>query len=249
MGAALGLLVAVASNAFTEVENPKLEAVLAALPGANCGACGFAGCAAYAAAVVDGAAPPGVCPVGGASCASRLARIMGVERKATLRQVALVRCTGGGRDREKYRYEGAADCLSASQVPGGGALSCAYGCLGLGSCAAACPFGAITVAEGAARVDEERCKGCLKCIPACPRHLITLIPYGADVSVLCMNRDRGAQARMVCADGCIACGLCEKGCPCDAIHVEGLCARIDYDKCISCGACVDACPRHLIRKS
>lgn len=249
MGAGLGLVLAAASHVFAVREDPRLEKVLAVLPGANCGACGFAGCAAYAAAVVDGSAPAGVCPVGGAACGAKLARIMGVEAVKTVRQVALVRCTGGGKDKTKYRYEGAADCLAASQVPGGGELSCAYGCLGLGSCAAACPFEAIIVADGAARVNQDKCRGCLKCIPACPRGLITLVPYGADVSVLCVNRDKGAEARTVCDDGCVACGACVKACRTGAVQIVDQCARIDYDKCVACGACAEACPRGLIRKS
>lgn len=250
LGAGLGLLLGGAAHMFAVEEDPRLSKLIEVLPGANCGACGFAGCAEYARAVLDGATVVGVCPVGGERTAAAMGQIMGVAPAPNrVRQVALVRCTGGGRDRKKYLYQGAADCAAAARVPGGGDLSCDYGCLGLGSCAAACPFGAVSVENGAARVDGEACRGCLKCISACPRGLITLVPWGADVSVLCSNTDSGAQTRMVCADGCVACGLCQRACRCGAIAVENCCAVIDYAKCISCGACVEACPRHLIRSA
>ena len=250
LGAGLGLLLAAADRVFAVEEDPRLRRLVDALPGVNCGGCGFPGCAAYAAAVLEGSTVVGACPVGGEASAAKMARIMGVEKpKARVRQVALVRCTGGGRDKKRYEYDGYSDCRAAAQVPGGGELACAYGCRGLGACVNACPFGAIAVEDGAARVDEDRCRGCLQCIPACPRNLITVVPYGTDVSVLCANADKGAEARTVCADGCIACGLCKKACPNGAVSLAGNCAVIDYDKCDACGKCVDTCPRHLIRKS
>lgn len=249
LGAIFGLVLAIASKVFAVEVDPREEAILGCLPGANCGGCGYPGCSGYASAVVKGVAPVNACAAGGEAVAAQIGEIMGVSAGAAVKQIAQVHCTGCGQNYKQYTYVGIHDCVAASKLPGGGDLGCAYGCLGLGSCVKACPFGAIAVEDGAARVDEDRCRGCLQCIPACPRNLITVVPYGTDVSVLCANADKGAEARTVCADGCIACGLCKKACPNGAVSLAGNCAVIDYDKCDACGKCVDACPRHLIRKS
>lgn len=166
----------------------------------------------------------------------------------TQRLWAVVHCTGGGAGFSKYNYQGAQDCLAASLVPGGGPLSCAYGCLGMGTCAKVCPEGAIQVRDGAARVDGERCTACGACVAACPRHIITLEPVSPQrhVTVPCSSRDREEQVSDLCTDGCIGCSLCVKACPREAVSVEEGLARIDYEKCDSCGKCVEACPRHLI---
>ena len=123
----------------------------------------------------------------------------------------------------------------------------ASGCLALGSCVKVCDFGAIEVVGGAARVNMEKCMGCLKCVSTCPRGLITVVPYGSDVYITCASKDKGVETRKACDSGCIGCSLCAKACPVQAITVENNLASIDYSKCIACGACVEKCPRKLIR--
>ncbi len=251
LGLVFGLILALASRVFAVKEDPRKQLLDEIMPGANCGACGFAGCSAYADALIDGATVVGACPVGGVELAKKMAHIMGVtDFGAALRQVAFVRCNGSGSNRNLYKYDGIQDCLAASRVAAGGPLACQYGCLAFGSCMKACDFDAISIQNNCAVVDMEKCVGCLKCISACPRNLITVVPYGSDVLVKCHSRDKGVDTRAVCESGCIGCGLCAKACPNGVITVENnLASIVDYSKCTSCGACIDACPQKLIRRA
>lgn len=250
LGLVFGLILAIASKVFTVEEDPRKDLLMEIMPGANCGACGFAGCSAYADAVIEGTTVVGACPVGGTEVAEKMASIMGVTNAgAAIRQVALVRCSGSGINRNRYNYEGIQTCLAASRMAAGGPLACRYGCLGYGSCMNLCDFGAISIENGAAKVDTEKCVGCLKCIAACPRNLITVVPYGSEVVLQCSSRDKGVFTRSACESGCIGCGLCARACPNGAITVENNLATIDYYKCTSCGACVEKCPQKLIRRA
>lgn len=250
LGLVFGLILAIASKIFAVEEDPRKELLMEIMPGANCGACGFAGCSAYADAVIEGTTVVGACPVGGAALAQKMASIMGVtDVGASVRQVAMVRCNGSGSNRNRYNYEGIQNCLAASRVAAGGPLACRFGCLGYGSCMNLCDFGAISVEDGVAKVDTEKCVGCLKCISACPRNLITVVPYGSEVVIKCSSRDKGAFTRSACERGCIGCSLCVKACPSGAITVENNLASIDYNKCIACGACIEKCPQKLIRRA
>lgn len=248
LGLIFGLVLGFAAKKFHVEVDPREEAILGCLPGANCGGCGFAGCGGYAAAVVKGEAPVNKCAAGGADVAAQVAEIMGVDAGSAERCVALVKCSGFvGRAQKKYEYAGIQDCRSASLLPGGGPNECPYGCLGFGSCEAACPFGAIHVRDGVARVDHEKCVGCMTCASACPKQLIVKVPYSADVTVACSSKEKGPALRKYCDIGCIGCKICEKTCEHDAIHVVDNVAVIDYSKCVSCGQCAPKCPRHLIR--
>ena len=247
LGAVFGLILAVASKVFEVKTDPRLDEIIEALPGANCGGCGYAGCADCAAHILNGTAPVNACPVGGAASTKRIGAVLGVTTTETQRMVAFVRCSGGASAKKRYRYVGVQDCTAALKV-GGGPLECAYGCLGFGSCVAACKFDAIHIGpSGSALVDHDKCTGCLACVAACPRKLIVAIPAVADVVVPCASEDKGAVARNMCAVSCIGCKLCEKNCPTGAITVVNNCARIDYSKCTSCGTCITKCPRKLIR--
>lgn len=246
-GALFGLLLAVAARVFAVKKDERVDQILEALPGANCGGCGFAGCAAYADALVKGEAQVGACAACTAENQEKIAGIMGVELKQNIRLTALVRCSGGTRAAKRYEYLGIRDCAAAAKLSGG-PNECAYGCLGMGSCVQACPFGAISINEyGVAQVDHEKCTGCLACAKACPRGIITAVPYYADVTVLCSSKDKGGALRKICQIGCLGCRLCEKACEHDAIHVEDNLARIDYTKCTGCGKCAEKCPRNLIK--
>ena len=246
LGLLFGLVLALASKVFYVPKDERLEPMTAALPGANCGGCGYAGCEAYAKAVIAGEAEIGKCASGGSEAAAKMAAIMGVEAVEVARQVAFVHCTGAGRA-WKADYAGIADCGAAMRLAGNGPLSCGFGCLGFGNCVRACQYGAIAVVDGRAVVDAEKCGGCLACAAACPRHIISAVPYGASTAVGCANRDKGVQAKNACDESCIACRLCERACEHDAIHVEGNVAVIDYEKCTGCGKCAEKCPRHAIR--
>lgn len=238
----IGILLIFVDKKF-KVEVDEVEiAVREFLPGNNCGACGYAGCDAMAAAIVKGEAPVNGCPVGGTPVAEQIAKIMGVEAAKAERTVAFVKCSGTcDKAVKKCNYIGIADCSSAVGA-GLSPWACDYGCLGFGTCVSVCPFDAIHVIDGAAVVDRERCRACGKCVAACPRHLIELVPDKAVYAVACANRDRGSAVKKVCAVGCLSCSLCEKNCEHDAVHIEDNTAKIDYEKCVGCGKCAEKCP-------
>lgn len=248
LGGVFGLLLAGASRVFAVKKDPRLALILECLPGANCGGCGYPGCANCAAAILAKEAPVNACPSCSGEQTRRIAALMGVKVAAAERRVAFVRCSGGDRAGRKFsRYTGLADCTAAMKVSGNGPLDCAFGCLGMGNCVRACKFDAIHInAHGVAEVNRDRCTHCMQCAAACPRHVITDIPYAADVTVPCGNRDKGALAKDHCSVSCIGCRLCEKNCPVGAVSVTDNVAVIDYGKCTSCGKCAAKCPRKLI---
>jgi ferredoxin len=171
------------------------------------------------------------------------------------RKVALVRCSGfqsvdaSGKElgaKRKGVYEGFHDCLAASKVGGNGPLSCKFGCLGYGNCTAVCKYDAIHVVNGVAKVDSDKCVGCMSCVAACPRGIIAPVEYDKHVLIACASHAKGAITVRGCSQGCIGCGICVKVCPKDAIQVDRNLAVIDYTKCDSCGLCADVCPKKLI---
>ena len=250
VGVFVGLFLGVAGIKFRVEVDEKEEAVLAALPGNNCGGCGYAGCSGLAAAIAKGEAPVNACPVGGAPVGEKIAAIMGVEAGASERKVAFVACMGDcGKSRQDYEYFGAQDCQMMGFVPGGGPKSCNSGCLGFGSCVKACPFDAIHVVNGVALVDKEKCKACGQCVEVCPKHLISLIPYDARYAVACSSKDKGPVTMKACDVGCIGCGLCARNCPSQAVEVKDFHAAIDQEKCTGCGTCVEKCPKKCIIKA
>lgn len=246
LGLAFGLLLALASKLFAVRVDERIPQIAEKLPGANCGGCGYSGCSAYAEAVVRGEAKPNKCAVGGAETAAAVSEIMGVKSEGVLRMRAQVMCSGTSEfAKKKYVYAGAHDCVAAAKLGGGDKL-CPNGCIGLGTCAAACPFGAIKIVSGVAAVDYTLCGGCGTCVAACPKHLIELIPFESRHWVGCRSVDNGAMTRKCCDVGCISCHLCEKSCEAGAITVTDFVAKIDYSKCTGCDKCVEKCPRKII---
>lgn len=253
-----GLILAAASKVFYVETDPRLEKLNSCLPCANCGGCGYAGCSSYAEAVLNGEAGIDKCASGGNEAAQAMAAIMGVQAVTITRKVALVRCSGEKKyDKEgnqiagailRGNYEGIHDCLSASKV-GGGHLACAYGCLGFGSCVQKCKYGALSIRNGVAVVDEDLCVGCMACASACPRGLIVPVDPGRNVVIACNSMAKGAVTTRGCTIGCVGCGLCKRICPKDAITVENNLAVIDYSKCDNCGLCATVCPKKLIKDS
>lgn len=246
MGGVFGLILAIASKVFAVKKDPREEEVLSHLAGANCGGCGYPGCAGCAEAILAGKASISACAPAGAEGAAKIAVIMGMEAPAGERNVAHVLCNGGEAAVKKYEYRGVEDCVGALKV-GAGPLECSFGCLGLGNCVRECKFDAIHInARGVAEVDPRKCTDCGACRKACPRHLIVEVPVSKKVVVDCANRDKGPVAMKVCKNACIACGLCEKNCKFDAIHVVDGVAVIDYTKCKNCKICTKVCPRDAI---
>ena len=249
MGLIFGGALSIAGNVFHVKEDERKGKILAVLPGANCGGCGYAGCANYADAVVAGEAPCNKCPVAKAEGAETIASIMGAEAEEVRPMVAHIRCSGSHDiANKKYTYYGMNDCLAASRLLGG-YMTCQYGCLGFGNCVKKCPQDAISIQNGVAMVDRDNCVGCGICLDACPKGVIEIIPKDSTVLVSCSNKDPGARTRVACNAGCIGCKICEKNCPEGAIRVEGNVSIIDYTKCTACGICTEKCPRHLLEFS
>ncbi|SEP61827.1 electron transport complex, RnfABCDGE type, B subunit [Lachnospiraceae bacterium RM5] len=245
-GLIIGVILGVSQGIFKVETSEKEIKVREALPGNNCGGCGFAGCDALAKAIAAGECEVNACPVGGDKVAKKIAKIMGATLSESTRMVANVKCKGDCKaSPKKFDYYGSKDCNEVSFSIGGD-KSCDYGCLGYGSCLKVCEFDAISIKNSLAVIDKDKCKACKKCIDACPRKLIELIPYAAETKVLCNNKDMGKEAVSVCKNSCIACRMCEKNCPVEAISIKDNVAVIDYDKCISCGKCKEVCKRNAI---
>lgn len=247
LGLFFGLVLTFASKKFAVSQDPKLQEVLEKLPGANCGACGMAGCARFGEALVKEEIGLENCKACSEEQATEIAKILGVKLSLAQKAVATLRCHGGKAAKDKFIYQGLKDCAAAAQTLGG-QKSCAFACLGFGDCQRACPFNAIRMdPEGLPVVDSEVCTGCGKCVAACPRDLMVLVPQKSKVYVGCSSKDLAKIVVQVCAVGCIACKKCEQACPEEAIKVVENLAQIDYDKCTSCGNCVEACPRKIIK--
>ncbi|MBE5922553.1 MAG: 4Fe-4S dicluster domain-containing protein [Lachnospiraceae bacterium] len=245
-GLFIGILLGIAGEKFKVEVDEKEAEVREALPGANCGGCGYVGCDALAAAIAAGEAEVNACPVGGAAAAEKIGAIMG-KNAEIVRKVAFVKCGGDcNAAKEKYQYTGNMNCMEAANTTGGGKKTCTYGCLGLGSCVAVCSFNALRIEDGIAKVDREACVACGKCVDICPKHLIELIPYEAKHFVMCNSADKGKDVMAACSAGCIGCKICEKNCPEGAITVTNNVAKIDYEKCTGCGICVSKCPKKTI---
>ena len=247
VGLASAVALAIAEKYLSTPQDPRIETVAGLLPGANCGGCGFAGCADYARAIVMDNAPCNACAPGGAACANAIAEVLGRTAGSTEQRVALVLCCGD--DTEAVRraaYNGLADC-AAAHATAGGDKGCTYGCLGYGSCARVCPVNAVTVANGIAKVDKALCIACGKCVAACPRTLIKLVPAAATVHVLCSSKDKGPAVKKVCGTGCIGCRICTKFAD-GAIAMDGFLAVVDYAKPLTSAEPAAKCPGHCIRQ-
>jgi RnfABCDGE-type electron transport complex B subunit len=247
LGIVFGLGLGIAGKKFAVEVDPMIPKVRDILPGANCGGCGFAGCDAFAKAVVEGNTKPNGCPVGGAKLSDKISTLLGLENTNDVKKIAYVKCNGTcSKAKEKYEYVGVMDCKNANFLQGKGSKACEYGCLGLGSCVNACMFDAIHIVDGIATVDEEKCTSCGMCVDACPKDLIELIPYESQVRVKCNSTNKGKEVKLSCEVGCIGCRLCTRVCEFEAITVENNIAKIDYEKCTACMKCVEKCPTKAI---
>ncbi|MEE8638328.1 MAG: RnfABCDGE type electron transport complex subunit B [Candidatus Margulisiibacteriota bacterium] len=220
-----------ASEKLKVIEDPRVAQVLEALPGLNCGACGYAGCHDLAEKIVaQGSLEDLRCPPGGSEVEEKIAEILGIAAAPAVKKRAVVKC-GGGKALavERAEYQGISNCTAAELVAGG-SKACTYGCLGLGDCVTVCPFDAISMGEDdLPHVIEEKCTACGLCVEACPRNIIELVPCDNRVVVVCNSRDKGAVTRKVCKVGCIACMICVKAAP-EGYQVADNLARVNCEK-------------------
>ncbi|HNY22433.1 MAG TPA: RnfABCDGE type electron transport complex subunit B [Treponemataceae bacterium] len=244
MASVLGFLLGVFKKVFHVEVDPTVENVRAALPGANCGGCGYPGCDGLAAAIASGEAPVNACPVGGPAVAKEVGKIMGVDGSLDVK-VAVLICQGAtDKCAPKAEYVGVKTCAGA-KVSVNGTRMCDWGCIGLGDCERACAFDAIHVgANGIPAVDYAKCTGCGRCVAECPQKILSTLPTARKGAItLCSNRNpRKAQVIKDCKIGCIKCGKCEKVCPKSCIKLENGIPVVDYAVCDSCGECVKNCP-------
>ena len=247
VGLLLGLALVTASKKFYVEVDDRVTKVRECLRGANCGACGYAGCDAVAEAIVKGEARVDACPGNSTENIAKIAAILGKETIHQDPQVAFIRCGGTcNATKAKGNYIGITDCRAAVLSGGLGFMSCDYGCIGLGSCAAVCPEKAISIVDGIAHVDSKKCIGCGMCAKTCPKHVIEMHDRDAKVAVSCSNHDRGPAVKKVCVAGCIGCGICVKQCEQGAVTLEGNLAYVDPEKCVACGKCTEKCPTKAI---
>ena len=227
-GAVMGVVIGLAGKFFAVKTDSRIEQVTEMLPGANCGGCGRAGCADFAKAVCAGEAVPGGCPVSSPEALERIAALLGIAAGTGEKKVAVILCGGDKtRARQSALYNGVSDCVSAGLI-GGGAKGCTYGCLGLATCARACPFHAIEMMNGLAVVHNEICTGCGNCVEKCPRHLIKLVPNAVELHVYCNSPEKAPTKKKVCKVGCIGCRKCVNAAGEGQMVMTELPARVNY---------------------
>lgn len=245
IGLIAGVGLSLASKFMAVPTDERVEKITEALPGANCGACGYSGCEGYAQAIASGEAKADKCAPGGDTAAAKISEILGVELVID-KKVAFIGCNGNSNTvKLKYEYDGIRSCAAAMQLHSG-PLDCAYGCMSLGDCVNACPFGAISMIDGKPSVCIDICSGCGVCAKACPKNLIRILPQNAQVKVGCSNKEKGVSVVKTCTVSCIACGMCEKVCEVGALKMENNLPVIDYSICTACGKCKTACKRKVI---
>jgi electron transport complex protein RnfB len=245
-----GIILTLAAKFMAVEVDEKAANLREVMPGANCGACGFAGCDAYADALAeDNTIKGNLCTPGGSAVAKAIGEILGIDVEELESRYAIVRCSGTY-DKTQYvmDFQGIQSC-AANKMFYRGRGACSHACLGFGDCVKECDYGAITMVDGVASIDKNKCVACELCVKSCPNHLITMVPSKLTTYVACSNTDKPAKTRQICAAGCIGCKKCEKACKFDAIHVTDFLAVIDPEKCKNCGMCIKVCPVDVIKSN
>jgi len=255
LGLVFGIALGGAAERFKVAGNPLVERVRDRLPSANCGACGFPGCMAYAEAVVErGDVSPSLCIPGGASVAQAVAELTGKVAGDVEDRIVVMTCHGtSAYARDEAEYAGIPTCAAAALIFGG-PRACKNGCLGLGDCVRACPFDALVIApSGIAQVNVDKCTGCAVCVAVCPKDLFKLYPRTRRIELSCKAVDKASIVRSTCMVGCTTCRKCVAKCPAGAIEWNGRTILIDHEKCIAYGpscneACTEICPSTILHR-
>jgi RnfABCDGE-type electron transport complex B subunit len=230
LGTGFAIVLLIASIKLKVEVDPKVEQIHEALPNLDCGACGFAGCASYAKAVLDNPELIGNCAPGGTETSEKIAGVLSLQvSDSGPAKRPIVHCRAHTADRTYYaEYQGIPRCTAVNALPN--VQACKFGCLGFGDCTRACKFDALHVVDGLATVDYKKCTGCTACSKACPRNIIEMVPFAHEnmMTVACRSRESGKVTRSMCKVGCIGCGICAK--QSDIFSVEDNLARLDHVK-------------------
>jgi len=250
LGALCGSGLYYLSKRYATEMDERVDRVMEVLPGANCGACGYGSCGVMAEAIVkavDEVKRIPRCIQGGDEVASEIESILGIEAEQPEKQISRLRCSGGRRCLDRFKYVGIDDCREVIFLSEEGDKACTYACIGHGTCANLCPFDAITMGDDSLPIiDRLLCRGCGLCVQECPRNVLELSKIDDHFIVSCSSLDTGKDVRKICEMGCIACKICEKNCPVDAVHVIDNLAVIEPEKCTGCAICYEKCPRKVI---
>ncbi|MHC4429652.1 MAG: RnfABCDGE type electron transport complex subunit B [Planctomycetota bacterium] len=243
VGLTFGTLIALAHRKLRVWEDPRIDVVSDLLPGANCGACGFAGCRAFAEAAIGGDVVPAECTVLSKLEIEGVAAFIGVDAGEATKRVARLLCAGGSDvATQKADYHGVESCAAAVAV-GGGGKGCTWGCVGLADCAVACDFDAIHMnSVDLPVVVPDKCTACNDCVEACPLDLFELMPIEQKLIVQCKSLLEGDAATAVCDVACNACGRCAVDAASGLIEMAHGLAIIDYARNeladpVACGRC------------
>ncbi|MDR0291036.1 MAG: RnfABCDGE type electron transport complex subunit B [Treponema sp.] len=236
---------------FAVPRDPLVDNIMTALPGGNCGACGFPGCEQYALALAAGNAGVADCTIGGPSVVEKLSAITGKSGEAAQPVVAVLACRGSYLHAPpKGTYTGLKTCRGAKLATGSTKL-CAWGCLGFGDCISVCKFGAIRMdaEKGLPVIDYAKCTGCRICMTECPQGAFAAVSKDQKGAIiLCSNRNPNRQGVIkTCKIACIKCGQCVKQCPKQCIDLSTHVPVVDLSKCDSCGTCVAKCPTKVFK--
>lgn len=249
IGLVAGVILTVAAKFMSVPVDKTVAAVREVLPGANCGACGCAGCDEYAEKLVHEGLPTNMCTPGGAEVSIAISIALGADVMEVESRRAVIKCVGT-KNTARYimDYQGPRTCEACNFLYQGH-RACSYGCLGYGDCIQACKYDAIQIINGLAVIDWKKCIGCGMCVSKCPNHLIEIVHASSEVVVACASHDKGGFTRKFCHSGCIGCMRCAKVCDRDAIVFDRYLARVDHAKCDNCGKCLEVCPTKTIRRT
>ena len=251
LAALFAVILAVANSTLKVKEDPRIVGIEEILPGLNCGACGYAGCHAFAEALLKEKADTAGCLAGGKEVADGLSDLLGVCSRETIKKIAIVHCNADKEKRTKSTsYSGIKTCSAANLIKG--VINCKYGCMGYGDCFKACPFGAIRMTGGLPEIIPGKCVACGKCVEACPRDIISLEDHDKDKAfVACNSEDKGPRVREICSKGCIACGICQKLSE-GVFKIDENLARVDSElaktKSVDWEKIISKCPTKVIVK-
>jgi len=255
----VGLLAGMAifiANRVLPKEDPSLQKaneIKERLPGADCGACGYPGCFAYAQAVSKDVVVLDDSPcrilAKDEEATQQLGDYLGIDlSNAGPGSKAVVHCTG---DSPRIgSYNGVQTCAAAIQV-GAGEKECPYACVGYGDCVSVCPVNAISIdaEKSIAVVDWATCIGCGMCVAACPRGLIELIPAETPQYLGCNYlSSKDIAGRKKCSTGCIHCRICVRSSENGEVEWNDEKDLPQFGLPVA-SAAIEKCPRNIIIKT